>query len=52
MLEGFNAWIESLGLIFASVFNAPIYGDLTFGWFIVGSTVIDIMISFFIARMK
>lgn len=52
MLDGFNAWIQGFGLIFFALFNAPLYGDLTYGWFIVGSTVIGIMISFFIARMK
>lgn len=52
MLDGFNAWLQAFGLIFKAVFEAPLYGDLTYGWFIVGCTVIGIMISFFIGRMK
>ena len=52
MLEGLNAWIEVFGLIFAAVFNAPLYGELTYGWFLVGSAVIGIMITFFISKMK
>ena len=52
MLDGLNAWIEAFGLIFAAVFNAPLYGELTYGWFIVGSAVIGIMITFFISKMK
>lgn len=52
MLEGLNAWIEAFGLIFSAIFNAPLYGELTYGWFLVGTSVIGIMLSFFIGRMK
>lgn len=52
MIEGINALIQAFGLIFKAVFDAPLYGDLTWGYFVVGCSVIGIMISFFIARMK
>lgn len=52
MLNGINALIEAFSLIFTAIFTAPLYGDLTWGMFLIGCTVIGIMISFFIARMK
>lgn len=52
MLDGLNALIQGFGLIFKAVFDAPLYGEVTWGFFIVACTVISIMISFFISRMK
>lgn len=52
MLEGINALIQAFGLVFAAIFNSPLYGDLTYGWFLVACSVIGIMITFFISKMK
>lgn len=52
MLEGLNALIQAFGLIFSAIFNAPLYGEVTWGWFLVSCSVIGIMITFFIGRMK
>lgn len=52
MLDGINALIQAFGLIFSSIFNAPLYDELTWGMFLIACMVIGILISFFIARMK
>lgn len=52
MLDGLNALITAAGLIFTSMFNAPFYGEMTWGYFIIGTLVISIMLTFFIGRMK
>ena len=52
MLDGINALVQAFGLIFNAIYNAPLYGDLTWGIFLVACMVIGIMISFFISRMK
>lgn len=52
MLEGINALLESFGMIWTSIFSAPLYGDLTLGYFSISVVVMGILISFFIARLK
>ena len=52
MLDGLNALIQAFGHIFNAIFDAPLYDSLTWGMFIVACTVIGIMLSFFISRMK
>ena len=52
MLDGINALLECFGLFWTSVFNAPLYGSLTYGYFVISVAVMGILISFFIARMK
>lgn len=52
MLDGINALMESFGMIWQSVFSAPLYGDLTLGYFSIAVAVMGILISFFIARLK
>ena len=52
MLEGLNALISAFGSVFNAFYTAPLYGDLTWGLFSVSCSVIGIMISFFIARLK
>lgn len=52
MLDGVNALLQSFGLIWQAVFSAPLYGDLTLGYFSIAVVVMGILISFFIARLK
>lgn len=52
MLDGINAFLDAYGLIFKAVFNAPLFGSLTWGYFIISVAIIGIMLSFFIARFK
>lgn len=52
MLDGINALLQSFGLIWQAVFSAPLYGDLTWGYFLIATTVMGILISFFVARFK
>lgn len=52
MLDGINALIRAFGLIFAAMFGAPLYGDLTWGMFLVAAAIISIMITFFVRRLK
>lgn len=52
MLDYINAWIEVFGMIWTALFEAPLYGSLTWGYFCISCTVMGILISFFIARFK
>ena len=52
MLEGINALMLSFGKIWGSVFSAPLYGDLTLGYFSIAVAVMGILISFFVDRLK
>lgn len=52
MLDGINALISCFGYFFTAIFEAPLYGDLTWGWFLVCVSVMGVLISFFIARLK
>lgn len=52
MLDGLNAIFDSFGLIWDAIFNAPLYDDLTWGYFLIASSVMAIFISFLIARLK
>lgn len=52
MLDGINALLNAFGSIWDAVFSAPLYGDLTLGYFSISVVVMGILISFFIARFK
>ena len=52
MLDGINALLSAFGSMWSAVFSAPLYGDLTLGYFSVAVVVLGILISFFIARLK
>lgn len=52
MLEGINALLQCFANMWTAIFAAPLYGDLTWGYFLIAVLVLDIFISFFIARMK
>lgn len=52
MLEGINAFLDCFGMMWKAVFDAPLYGALTWGYFVISVSVIGILISFFIARFK
>lgn len=52
MLDGINALIQCFAKMWTAIFNAPLYDALSWGHFLVAVLVMDIFISFFIARMK
>jgi len=52
MLDGINALLQCFANMWTAIFDAPLYGALTWGYFLVSVLVINIFISFFIARMK
>lgn len=52
MLDGVNALLNAFGSIWSAVFSAPLYGDLTLGYFLIAVAVMGILVSFFIARLK
>ena len=52
MLDGINALLQCFKSMWTAIFNAPLYDSLTWGYFLIAVLVIDIFISFFIARMK
>lgn len=52
MLNGINALLDAFGSIWSSVFSAPLYGDLTLGYFSIAVAVMGILISFFVDRLK
>lgn len=52
MLDGINSILNAFGSVWNSIFNAPLYGSLTWGYFLVSCSVIGILISFFISRLK
>lgn len=52
MLEGINALLAAFGALWSAVFQAPLYGSLTWGYFLVSVSIIGIVISFFVARLK
>lgn len=52
MLDGINALLQCFSYMWDAIFSAPLYGSLTWGYFLISVLVIDIFISFFIARMK
>lgn len=52
MLDGINALITCFGDFWTAIFDAPLYDSLTWGWFLVSCLVIDILITFLIAKLK
>jgi len=52
MLDGINALLQCFANMWQAIFSAPLYDELTWGYFLISVLVVDIFISFFIARMK
>lgn len=52
MLEGINSMVLAIRHIADAIFSLPFYQEVTWGHFIVAVTVMAILISFFISRMK
>ena len=52
MIDGINALIQAFGMILAAMFNAPFYGSVTWGMFLVAAAIMSILLSFFVNRMK
>lgn len=52
MVDGVNALLKAFGLIWQAVFTAPLYGSLTWGYFVIAVAVMGIFLTFFIGRMK
>lgn len=52
MLEGINALIQCFKFLWDAFFTAPLYGDLTWGYFLIAVAVMDIFIIYFIGRFK
>lgn len=52
MLDGINALIQCVGFFWQSIMSAPLYGSLTWGWFLISVAIMGILVSFFIARLK
>lgn len=52
MLDGLNALISCMKNLWNAIFAAPLYGELTWGYFLISCTVVGILVSFFIARLK
>lgn len=52
MLDGINALLNCFGYFWQAIFAAPLYGDVTWGWFLLAVNLMAVLISFFIARFK
>lgn len=52
MLDGINALLDVIGFWWTALFEAPLYGPLTWGYFLISVTIMDIVITFFIAKLK
>lgn len=52
MIDGINALLDAFGLIWSAIFNAPFYDSLTWGYLLIAFSVMGILISFFVARLK
>lgn len=52
MLDGINALLSVFGTFWQAIFSAPLYGSITWGYFLLALEVMAILISFFIQRFK
>ena len=52
MLEGINALLSAAGDMWTSFVEAPLYGSLTWGYFLIACAIMEIFIVFFIGRLK
>ena len=52
MIEGMNKLVDAFASIWSAIFSAPLFGALTWGYFLVACTLIEIFIVFFIWRLK
>lgn len=52
MLEGINALLGAAGDMWSAFIQAPLYGSLTWGYFLIAAAIMDIFIVFFIGRLK
>lgn len=52
MLEGINNLVSAFAAMWSAIFSAPLFGALTWGYFIVACVIIEIFITYFIWRLK
>lgn len=52
MLNGINNMIQAIRILVYSIFSLPFYDSVTWGHFVVACTIMAILISFFVNRMK
>lgn len=52
MLDGLNAVFDAFGYMWTAIFDAPLYGELTWGYFAISACIMSILISFFVDRFK
>lgn len=52
MLDGINALISAAGDMWLAFMNAPLYGSLTWGVFLICVAIMDIFIIYCVGRFK
>lgn len=52
MLDGINSLIGAAGDMWISFMNAPLYGSLTWGTFLISCCIMDIFIVYCVGRFK
>ena len=52
MLDGINSLIGAAGDMWNSFMNAPLYGSLTWGTFLIACCIMDIFIVYCVGRFK
>lgn len=51
MLDALNSLIYAFSYVFYQMFSAPLYGEMTWGYFLIGTTIMGILISYFVSKL-
>ncbi len=51
MIDALNDLIYAFSYVFQKVFSAPLYGSMTWGWFLIATTIMGILITYFVSKL-
>lgn len=51
MIDALNDLIYVFSYVFYNMFSAPLYGAMTWGYFLIGTTIMGILISYFVSKL-
>lgn len=51
MMDVLNFWFTLVGMIVSDLFEYPLVGDVTLGWFLLACIIIEIVILMFFHRL-
>lgn len=50
-MDVLNFWFSLVGIIVSDIFEYPVVGDVTLGWFLLACIILEIVIRFFFYRL-